>query len=232
VSQGDPPISNAAISDAAISTALSPSALSLWELSSAELLARTASADPTPGGGSVAAISGALGLGLVIMALEISAKRPTEQQAVTGLLLQMQALLADLKAHPDADVHAFEGYMKALALPKQGESQRAARKEAIQAAALAATAAPLACARDLLAALRLAEQAVSLSHRHLVSDVGAGGCLLGAALQATLLNVDINLSSLPAEQGATAQAERQELAAKGRLKAMQIAALVSDRLAR
>jgi methenyltetrahydrofolate cyclohydrolase len=232
VSQGDSPVSSTALSGTQ-----GLSSRSLWELSSAELLSRTASSAPTPGGGSVAAISGALGLSLVIMALEISDQRhkdshPGDRQQLSGLLVQTRALLTDLKAHPDADVSAFGSYMAALALPKQGESQRAARKEAIQAAALAATAAPLACARDLLAALRLAEQAVSLSHRHLVSDVGAGGCLLGAALQATLLNVDINLSSLPAEQGATAQAERQELAAKGRLKAMQIAALVSDRLAR
>ena len=204
--------------------------MTLWNLTATELLARTASADPTPGGGSVAAISGALGLGLVSMALEITTGRHDAAPEVTVLLDRTRTLLQTLKLHPDADVAAFGGYMDALALPKADEPQKSARKQAIQAAALAATAAPLAAARDFLAALELARLATPLAHRGVVSDVGAGAHLLGAALQATLLNVDINLGSLPAGQQERARNERRALAETGARLTVQVTELVAGRL--
>ena len=204
--------------------------MSLWELNAGELLTRTASGDPTPGGGSVAAIAGALGLGLVCMALEMSVRRADAAPEAGALLLRSHDLLAALKMHPDADVAAFGGYMAALALPKADADQKARRREAVQRAASAATAAPLAAARDLLSALELAEQAAQLAHRSIVSDVGAGAHLLSAALQATLLNVDINLGSLPQEEREAAQAERLELARRGLTLAEQVTQAVSGRL--
>jgi len=206
--------------------------LSLLDLTVAELMARTASGDPTPGGGSVAAISGALGLGLVCMALEVSARRTDAAPEVSELLQQATRQLEQLKTHPDADVAAFESYMAALALPKEGDAQKAARKQALGAAALSATLAPLAAAHDLLAALDVAERAARLAHRSIVSDVGAGTHLLGAALQATLLNVDINLGSLPEEARATALAQRHAVASEGQQKASRITLTVTERLAR
>ncbi len=206
--------------------------MTLWNLTVTELLARTASAEPTPGGGSVAAISGALGLGLICMALEITSGRHDAAPEVTALLDRARTLLQELKLHPDADVAAFGGYMAALALPKADEPQKSARRQAIQAAALAATAAPLAAARDFLAALELAELAAPLTHRGVVSDVGAGAHLLGAALQATLLNVDINLSSLPAGQQERARNKRRALAEAGTSLTAQVSELVAGRLTR
>ncbi len=188
--------------------------MSLWELSAGELLERTASGDPTPGGGSVAAISGALGLGLVCMALEVSARRVGAAPEVGMLLERTRNLLDQLKRHPDADVTAFQGYMAALALPKTDADQKARRREAVRRAAHTATTAPLAAARDLLSGLELSLLAAQLAHRSIVSDVGAGAHLLSAALQATLLNVDINLGSLPSEEREAAQAERLELAGR------------------
>lgn len=205
--------------------------MSLWNLTAGDLLTRTASREPTPGGGSVSAIAGALGLGLVCMALEVSARRKGAAPEVSKLLQQAAQQLERLKAHPDADVNAFEGYMAALALPKADEIQKAGRKQALEAAALAATQAPLAAARDLLTALNLAETAATLAHRSIVSDVGAGAHLLTAALQATLLNVDINLSSLQEEARAEALDERQRLAAQAQEKTSQIALMVTTRLA-
>ena len=204
--------------------------MSLWELSAGELLTRTASGDPTPGGGSVAAIAGALGLGLVCMALEVSARRADAAPEIGTLLGRVRTLLGTLKVHPDADVTAFQGYMAALALPKVDADQTARRREAIERAAYTATAAPLAAARDLLSGLELAEQAAQLAHRSIVSDVGAGAHLLSAALQATLLNVDINLGSLPPEAREAAQVERSEQARRGLILVGQVTQAVSGRL--
>jgi formiminotetrahydrofolate cyclodeaminase len=204
--------------------------LSLWELNAGELLARTASGDPTPGGGSVATMTGALGLGLVCMALEVSARRRSAAAEVTALLAEARTFLERLKAHPDADVAAFEAYMASLALPKADDAQRAERARATGKAALGATQVPLAAARDLLGALHLAERAAGVAHRSIVSDVGAGAFLLGAAVQATLLNVDINLSSLPPGARDSALNERTELAAESLNLAAQVAHTVSLRL--
>ena len=204
--------------------------MSLWELETGELLKRAASGSPTPGGGSVAAISGALGLGLVCMALEVSARRPDAAPEVAEVLEQATHLLTRLKVHADADVAAFQSYMEALALPKADAEQKARRKEAVQRSAHAATAAPLSAARDLLSALELAARSAALAHRSIVSDVGAGGYLLGAALQATLLNVDINLSSLPTEAREAARAERTELAEQNLTLTAQVAHITRGRL--
>ena len=195
-----------------------------------ELLERTASGDPTPGGGSVAAITGALGLGLVCMALEVSVRRADAAPETAVLLERARTLLGVLRTHPDADVAAFQGYMAALALPKADADQKARRRKAVQQAASAATAAPLSAARDLLSGLKLAEQAAQLAHRSIVSDVGAGAHLMSAALQAALLNVDINLGSLPSGAREAAQVERSELARRGLTLAEQVTRAVSSRL--
>ncbi|ULH14464.1 cyclodeaminase/cyclohydrolase family protein [Deinococcus sp. KNUC1210] len=207
-------------------------ARSLWDSSARELLQRTASADPTPGGGSVAAISGAFGLALVTMALAVSLKGKNAPDDLKTLHHEAGELLNRLLPHPDADVTAFQGYMDALALPKSDEVQRASRRNAIQAAALSATEAPLSAARDLLAGLELAERAAVLAHQNVVSDVGAGAALLAGALHAELLTVDINLSSLPEEARRAAHTERTQLAAAARTQETQVASLVQTRLTR
>ncbi len=185
--------------------------MGVWDLSARELLERTASDAPTPGGGSVSAVTGALGLGLVVMALEISARHKNAAPDLPDLLERARTLLARLPAHADADVRAFEGYMAALALRKASDGEREARRAAMQAAARAASDAPLASARDLLGGLILAREAAPLSHAHVVSDVGAGAELLLGALRASLLTVDINLGALPDAEAAALRAARQDV---------------------
>ena len=199
---------------------------SLWELTVREMLARTASADPTPGGGSVAALSGSLGLGLVIMALEVSARHRDAEDGLAELLERARGLLRRMDVHPDADVRAFGVYMAALARPKTDPE----RPGALRSAALAATQAPLATARDLLSGLELAARAADLSQRQVVSDVGAGVGLLGGALHGALLTVDINLAALPEAERTAAREERGELARTGEGLARRVLERVSERL--
>lgn len=172
--------------------------MSLWTSTAADLLARTASADPTPGGGSVACIAGAFGAGLVAMALEITAKssggdRAEEIEATRG---QLHALIAALQRHADRDVEVFEAYMAALALPRADPAAAQARKVAIAEAALAATDAPLAAAADLVQVLEAAVAGRRLAKRQVASDVLAGADLVRGAVHAVLRNVDINLPAI------------------------------------
>ena len=101
----------------------------LWNQSLAAFRDATASAEPTPGGGSVAMVGAALGLGLVIMALEITQRKPepgTETE-VADLLARARKLLDALSRHADEDVAVFRAYMSALKLPKQTDAEKAAQ---------------------------------------------------------------------------------------------------------
>jgi methenyltetrahydrofolate cyclohydrolase len=171
---------------------------SIWDWSLGKARDAAASPSPTPGGGSVALLSGTFGLSLVLMALEITrAKAPSA--ALEAALTRGRALLSALSAHVDADVAVFEQYMAALKLPKASEPERAARAAALQTAIGAATRSPLMAAEDCLRALRCAEEAARLVHANVVSDLLGGSDILLGALKAVLRNVDINLPALKDE---------------------------------
>ena len=163
---------------------------SIWDLSLRSALDQTASAAPTPGGGSVAAISAAFGLGLVIMALEVSAKKqPTAAAEIT----KGRKLLDALTPFVDRDVAVFSAYMEALRLPKATEAEQAARDEARAAASLEAARTPLQAAEACLRSLSFAHSAARHVHKNVWSDLLAGSDLLIGALKAVLRTVDINL---------------------------------------
>lgn len=160
---------------------------SLWELSARELLARTASAAPTPGGGSIAAVTGAFGLGLVIMALEV-----TDDPALGSQLTGARSLLGELSAAADADVADFGTLMAAYGQPKDA----AGRAEAITAATLVATRSPLSLVQNCGSGIRLADEVEALVKRDIRSDVVAGRDILRGAAAAALRTADINLRAL------------------------------------
>jgi formiminotetrahydrofolate cyclodeaminase len=170
----------------------------LWGARLEDFREATASAEPTPGGGSVAGVCATLGLGLVIMALEISAKRKdaAQPEEMKALIERGREVMAELSEDADRDVRAFRDYMAALKLPKESGEEKELRRAALQAASRGATEAPVLAARHMVEGLRLAELAEPMAHAHVVSDVGAGAGLLEGALTAVLLNVDVNLPSL------------------------------------
>lgn len=181
---------------------------SIWSLSAEELLARTASDDATPGGGSIAAVSGALGLGLVLMAAAITGEPVADREA------QGRALLARIRAAADRDVAEFGALMEAYGLPRDDADARAA---AIETASVTATRGPLDLAADVVEALELAQGLEPLVKRMIVSDVLAGRDLLVAAGRAAIRTADSNLAVLErsgSEDAAALRARRDELAAR------------------
>src|SRR5262245_38631331 len=145
---------------------------SLWTQPLAEFRDATASAEPTPGGGSVAMVSATLGLGLVLMALEITRKKPDpgKEETLNSLLKEGRELLAKLGEHADHDIAVFQRYMAALRLPKGTEPEKAVRKQAMSDALLAATEAPLTAAADCNRALEIACAAADEASVRVVSD--------------------------------------------------------------
>jgi len=181
---------------------------SLWDLTLAAALAETASAQPTPGGGSIAPVSGAFGFGLVLMALEVTqAKQASE--SLGAAIAQGRALLSELQAHADQDVAVFQAYMHALGLPRATPEEQAVRTAARTTAATAATEAPLAAAESCLRALMFAEAAAGSVQKNVYSDLLAGADLVLGALHAVLRTLDINLPSVRDE------AQRAQLQARG-----------------
>ncbi len=177
-----------------------------------QFLDELASSAATPGGGSAAAIMGALGAALVSMVcnLTIGKKNYAEvEPEMRSVLHDAEALrqrLADMVAE---DIAAFNGLMAAYGLPKLSDEDKAARGAAIQHALRAATEAPLACARACAEVIKLSMRAAEVGNRNVLSDAGVGALAAQAALRSAALNVDINVPSL--QDQAFAQACREEM---------------------
>ncbi len=197
---------------------------SIWGYSLSEFANMTASSSPTPGGGSVAMVSAVLGLSLVSMALEISKAKATDQNQYDTLLNEIGLISQSMRESADQDILVFSRYMDALQLPRQTDTEKTERKSKLDEAAIKSTEVPLAGAKLCLKGLELASASCSLSTKHLLSDVKAGAYLLFSGLQAVLLNVDANLSSLSVENREFFSASRKEIEMRGREIALTVAA--------
>jgi formiminotetrahydrofolate cyclodeaminase len=164
-----------------------------------DFLEQLASASPTPGGGSAAAIMGAMGAALVSMVCNVTIGKKGQEQAVAEMLAvraESETLRARLTAMVGEDIAAFDGLMAAYKLPKAGEDDKARRSTAIQASLHRATEVPLDCARACAAVIALAGRATAQGYRGVISDAGAGVVAAHAALRSAALNVDINAPAL------------------------------------
>lgn len=204
---------------------------SIWTMGLAEFRDCTASADPTPGGGSAAMVGGAIGMGLVLMALRVSAGKVEDAAALSPLIEAGDRLMDELSRHADADIVVFDAFMAALKLPRGSDEEKAARRAALAEAAQAATEVPLNAAQSVLESLDIARQAAAVADRGILSDVAAGAAMLNGAVTAVLYNVDINLKSVKDPDAAADFARsRAHLAQAAQTRHRSIVTLVEDRL--
>jgi len=204
---------------------------SLWHWPLGTFRDALASDSPTPGGGSAAMVTATLGLGLVVMALRITANKAADRVFLDTLILSGERLMAELSAHAEADIAVFDAYIAALKLPKATDDEKAARRAALQEATVAATEIPLNAAQTALEAIDLAGQAATLATTQIVSDVGAGAATLRGAVEAVLYAVDVNLRGLDDIRARADYAgSRDRLLATADQRAGGIARLVRDRL--
>lgn len=158
-----------------------------------------ASASPAPGGGSVAALAGALGAALTAMVcrLTIGKKKYSEVEGeVKAILVQAEALRGQFTSLVDEDTAAFNKVMEAYALPKDSEAQKTLRSAAIREATKEATMVPLEVMKHGIDAMALAENAAAKGNVNAVSDAGVSAHMLHAACESAALNVRINLKTL------------------------------------
>jgi len=158
-----------------------------------------ASSSPAPGGGSVAALSGALGSALIAMvcALTIGKKKYAEvEPELKKILVQAEELRRRFTALVDEDTMAFNKVMEAYGLPKETEPQKALRSAAITEATKEATLVPLEVMKHCIDALALAQEVASKGNVNSISDAGVSALMLHAACEGAALNVKINLNAL------------------------------------
>lgn len=165
----------------------------------ADFLDEVAAGKPTPGGGSAAAYSAALGAGLVAMVARLSmgkkkyAKVKEEMQAI---LAEAEALRAKLTAAVEEDAASFNAIMQAFRLPKNTEKEKAARSQAIQEATLYAAEVPLETATNAVRVMELVLEVAKGGNANAITDGASGAAMARAALTSAGYNVRINVSSL------------------------------------
>ncbi len=154
---------------------------------------------PAPGGGSVAALSGALGANLVSMVCSLSiGKKDYESfgNELTEALKLAQTLSEGLLRRVDLDTEAFNSVMAAFKMKKQTEEEVKSRTEAIQAGFKEAVQSPLGIARECLDVLRLANKLLGKSNTNALSDLGVASLQAYAGLEGAIMNVKINIPSI------------------------------------
>ncbi len=177
-----------------------------------------ASGAPAPGGGSTAALAGALGAALIHMVAALTtgkAKYAGHQGTIDRLLAESEEIRRKFLDVIDRDTEAFNSVTAVFALPKSTEAEKAARQAAMQEALKTCTETPREMMELALAALELAATAVGKTNASAASDFGVAALSLKAGLQGAWLNVLINVSGLDDQAfAARCRAEGEKILAK------------------
>jgi len=165
---------------------------------------QASAATPTPGGGSVSALAGALGATMACMSANYSVGKTKFTQAealqVETLLEKFVVARETLLRLTEEDSRVYELLSATLAMPRNTEQEKATRNAIMQTAVLNAMNVPLEVVRTCRS---LSEELVVLAdigNRNLISDVGVAAVLAEASLRAAKLNVEVNLRYLKDEE--------------------------------
>jgi len=194
----------------------------------------TLSDSPAPGGGSVAALMGALGVSLGGMVANLSAgKRGWEDklQFFSDWAVQAQQLKDELLFLVDEDTAAFNKVMAAFGLPKDSPEEKAARSAAIQAANKYAAEIPLRVMETASRGYPLLAEMAEKGNPASISDVGVGALAVRAGIDGAAMNVRINLGGLKDEAAsASLRKKMEQLVASSESEFRRVHALVEAKL--
>lgn len=171
----------------------------LIHMNLAAFAGETASESPAPGGGSVSAYAGALGVSLATMVANISSQKAGwdsrwkefSDWAGKGMTLQKELL-----SLVDEDTAAFNQIIEAYGLPKESDTDKATRKEAIQKATRTAIEVPLRVMKKSLESFEIIKAMVQEGNPNSVTDAGVGALCSCTAVKGAFLNVKINASGM------------------------------------
>ncbi len=180
-----------------------------WSLG--EFIDKAASKSPTPGGGNVSSVVGALGAAMVSMVANLTlGKKGYEehQDKVKSIIPELESIIKRLKELTIKDMEVFQEVVKAWKMPKETDEERKKREKAMEEATKKATMVPMDVCRACIDALRIAEDLATYGNKSAISDVGVGAYLLLSALKGAMFSVDINLKSIK-DQGFKKEVEEE-----------------------
>lgn len=179
----------------------------LMDKNGMELLDAIDSISPTPGGGSISALVGALGVCLVRMYghLSVHKKKFSEldekdQQVFIDAFETLSVYRNQLTDGIERDCNAYDTFMEAYRLSKSTQEEQKTRNQKLHMATLEAIDSPFSIMKASFEALQLCEKMMKNGNRMAISDLACGVIFLDAALQSASFNVMINLSSLSEEE--------------------------------
>jgi len=161
-----------------------------------------AAGEPTPGGGSVSALVGALATGMSEMAANFTTGRrkfADVQDRIGACLQELEPAREKLLRLMQEDVDAYAAVGGAYAMPRGTDAEKALRDAAIQNALRKAMEAPLEVMRQCEVVARAAVELAEIANPNLITDVGVSAILAEAACAAAGLNVEVNLKYMKDE---------------------------------
>lgn len=208
----------------------------LVDMTCREFADETASESPAPGGGSISAYMGALAAALGTMVANLSAHKAgwdDRWEEFSDIAEKGREIQARLIALVDEDTDAFNRIMDVFAMPKKTDAEKAARKEALEAATLYATEVPLRTMKASYETFAVTAAMAEKGNPASVSDAGVGALAARAAVNGAWLNVKINAAGLKDRAKADALlAEANEIAANADIKEKEIIEKVNEVISR
>mgnify|MGYP003586076603 CR=1 FL=1 len=171
----------------------------LVDMTIKEFLAEITSDSPAPGGGSAAALAGAVGAALAAMVGNLTlgnAKYEDAQAEVQSIVPHLNSQQVKLEQYIDEDTAVFNKVMAAYRLPKATDDEKLARSQAIQQALKAAAALPMDVAERCCEVLVLSKRMLAIGNANAASDAAVAGRMAHTAMWAAIYNVRINLDSI------------------------------------
>lgn len=169
------------------------------EMTTGAFIDALAAQQPTPGGGGAAALTGSQAAALVSMVINFTVgkkKYVAVEEEMKTHLEQSERLRHELLALADSDVAAFSAVAATYSMPKESDTEKAARTAAMQEALKNAAKVPMAVAENCLQVMKLSVPVGSKGNVNVVSDAACALYLAQSALLCAIVNVNINLKSI------------------------------------
>jgi formiminotetrahydrofolate cyclodeaminase len=158
-----------------------------------------ASAKSAPGGGSTAALSGAMGAALVCMVSRLTLEKASYADvhpAIEIILTKAESVRHNFQALIQADIDAYGSLSAAYKLPRASAEEKAARTAAIQEALIVAAQVPLAMVENAAELIPLCKRVAEIGNKNVLSDIETAATLAFSAGTGASFMVSINLHSM------------------------------------
>ncbi|MCX7694626.1 MAG: cyclodeaminase/cyclohydrolase family protein [Caloramator sp.] len=177
--------------------------MKVYENTIEKFLEDLASSSPAPGGGAVAALSGALSASLssMVMNLTVNKKKFMEysddvKNKFNDYLIKCEELRKEFMGYIEKDVEAFNLVMQAYKMPKETEDEKKERNRAIQRALIEAYSVPYSVADTAFSMFDMVDFISEYGNKNAITDAGVAAIQIFAAIEAAVLNVRINLAGI------------------------------------